>query len=78
MAAALLAHAKAFRDDGFIVAMVVWELPEPLPPCRHRYKYRLFFLEWTTDVGYGFSRRYRSLGVADESHYRGWPPWLDL
>ncbi|MBK1705530.1 hypothetical protein CKO40_13450 [Halochromatium glycolicum] len=43
MAAALLAHAKEIRDDGFIVEMVVWELPEPLPPCRHRYKYRLFF-----------------------------------
>jgi hypothetical protein len=43
MAATLLVHAKEVRDDGFTVEMVVWELPEPLPPCRHRYKYRLFF-----------------------------------
>lgn len=43
MAATLIAHAKEFRDDGFIVEMVVWELPEPLPLCSHRYKYRLFF-----------------------------------
>ncbi|MEA3643275.1 MAG: DUF6516 family protein [Lamprobacter sp.] len=43
MAASLLAHAKEIRDDGSIVEMVVWELSEPLPPCRHRYKYRLFF-----------------------------------
>jgi hypothetical protein len=43
MAATLLAHAKEIRDDGFIVEMVIWELPESLPPCWHHYKYRLFF-----------------------------------
>lgn len=43
MNATLLAQAKEVRDDGSIVEIVVWELPEPLPPCAHRYKYRLFF-----------------------------------
>ena len=43
MAARLLAQAKEIRDDGSIVEMVVWELSEPLSPCRHPYKYRLFF-----------------------------------
>jgi hypothetical protein len=38
MAAVLLARAKEVRDDGSIVEIVVWELPEPLPPSRHRYK----------------------------------------
>jgi hypothetical protein len=43
MAAVLLARVKEVRDDGSIVEIVVWELPEPLPPSAHRYKYRLFF-----------------------------------
>jgi hypothetical protein len=43
MAALLLARAKEVRDDGSIVEIVVWELPEPLPPSRHRFKYRLYF-----------------------------------
>jgi len=43
MAAVLLARAKEVRDDGAIVEIVVWELPEPLPPCTHRFKYRLYF-----------------------------------
>lgn len=34
--AVLLAHAKEVRDDGFIVEIVIWELPEPMS-CRVRY-----------------------------------------
>ena len=43
MKATLIAQAKEVRDDGTIVAIMVWELAEPLPPCAHSYKYRLFF-----------------------------------
>lgn len=43
MKARLIAQAKEVRDDGSIVEIVVWELSEPLPPCAHRYKYRLYF-----------------------------------
>ncbi len=43
MPARRLASAKQLRDDGSIVEIVVWELPEPIPPCRHCYKYRLYF-----------------------------------
>lgn len=43
MNATLLAKSKELRDDGSIVEVVIWELQEPLPPCEHRYKYRLFF-----------------------------------
>jgi hypothetical protein len=43
MAAVLLAHAKEVRDDGSIIEVVIWELPEPLVPCLHRFKYRLYF-----------------------------------
>ncbi len=43
MPVVLLARAKEVRDDGTIVEVVVWELSEPLPPCAHRYKYRLYY-----------------------------------
>ena len=43
MKAALLAHTKEIRDDGSIVEVVVWVLPEPLPPSSHSFKYRLFY-----------------------------------
>jgi len=43
MPAALLAHAKEVRDDGSILEIVVWELPEPLPPSTNTYKYRLYY-----------------------------------
>lgn len=41
--AVLLAGAKEVRDDGPIVEIVVWELPAPLPPSTHHYKYRLYY-----------------------------------
>jgi hypothetical protein len=43
MPAVLIAKAKEVRDDGSIVEVVVWELPEPLPPSTHCYKYRLYY-----------------------------------
>ena len=43
MRAVRLAHAKEFRDDGSIIEIVIWELPEALVPSTHRYKYRLFY-----------------------------------
>jgi hypothetical protein len=43
MRAVLLARAKEVRDDGSIIEIVVWELPEPMPPSTHRFKYRLYF-----------------------------------
>jgi len=41
--ALLIAQAKEVRDDGSIVEIVIWELPRPLPPCSHRFKYRLYY-----------------------------------
>jgi hypothetical protein len=43
MRASLLARTKEVRDDGTIAEVVIWELPEPLPPSVHVYKYRLFY-----------------------------------
>jgi hypothetical protein len=35
--------AKEVRDDGSIVEIAIWQLPEALPPSRHTFKYRLYF-----------------------------------
>jgi Family of unknown function (DUF6516) len=43
MSAILLARAKEIRDDGSIVEIVIWQLPVPLSPSQHQYKYRLYF-----------------------------------
>ena len=43
MKATLLAHSKEVRNDGSIVEVVIWELPESLPPSGHSYKYRLYY-----------------------------------
>jgi hypothetical protein len=43
MAAILIAKAKEVRDDGSIVEAVIWELPQPIPPSTHFYKYRLYY-----------------------------------
>lgn len=43
MKAIPLARTKEVRDDGTIVEVVIWELSEPLQPCMHTFKYRLFY-----------------------------------
>ena len=67
MQAALIAQAKEVRDDGSIVEIVVWELAEPMPPCTHAYKYRLFFGR----PGKCFVRYDNELGKGDHKHTCG-------
>ena len=43
MSAILIAKAKEVRDDGSIVEIVIWEVPVPVLPCTHKYKYRLYY-----------------------------------
>ena len=44
MKARLITRWKEVHDDGSIVEIVIWELPRPLAPSRHRYKYRLAYI----------------------------------
>jgi hypothetical protein len=67
MKATLIAHAKDVRDDGSMVEIVIWELVEPLPPCTHRYKYRLFF----GAPGECFVRYDNERGKGDHRHAGG-------
>jgi Family of unknown function (DUF6516) len=73
MDAVVLARAKEIRDDGSIVEIVVWQLAEPLPPCTHLYKYRLFFgAKGVSRVRYDNERGkgdHRHIG-SDEFDYR--------
>jgi len=41
--ARLLYEFKQYYDDGAMVEMVIWEVPESVPGSSHRYKYRLYF-----------------------------------
>ena len=43
MSAVLLARVKEVRDDGSIVEIVIWQLPERVPPSTHAFKYRLYY-----------------------------------
>lgn len=44
MKAKQLVRRKEVRADGAIVEIVIWELPESIPPCNHRFKYRLAYV----------------------------------
>ena len=43
MDAVPIARAKKVRDDGSIIEIVIWQLPEPLPPSTHACKCRVNF-----------------------------------
>ena len=72
MPALLVANAKEILDDGSIVEVVIWELPEPLPPSAHHYKYRLYYgASGNSRVRYDNERGkgdHRHVGD-DEEHY---------
>jgi Family of unknown function (DUF6516) len=64
MPARLITKAKEIRDDGSIVEIVVWEVPEPLLPCTHLYKYRLYY----GAAGIDRVRYDNELGKGDHRH----------
>ena len=44
MPATRIFHDKAiYPDDGAIVEMTIWDVPEPVPGSAHRLKYSLFY-----------------------------------
>ncbi len=64
MRAIAIIKAKEIRDDGSIVEIVIWQLPEPLHPSNHSFKYRLYFgSEGTCRVRYDNER-----GKGDHRH----------
>ena len=64
MRATPIAALKESRDDGSIVEIVVWLVPEVVPPSTHSYKYRLYFgKDGTCRVRYDNER-----GKGDHKH----------
>ena len=67
MKAQLSARTKEFRDDGTLVEVVIWSLPEPLLASVHCFKYRLFYGRTGEDrVRYDNER-----GKGDHRHING-------
>jgi hypothetical protein len=53
MKARLLFHQRIDYDDGAIVEMVLWRVPNVVPPSRHGLKYSLFYgCPGIREVGY--------------------------
>ncbi len=64
MSATPIATLKESRDDGSVVEIVVWLVPEVVPPSTHSYKYRLYFgKDGTCRVRYDNER-----GKGDHKH----------
>ena len=51
MKAVLLRRHRQEFEDGTIIDIVLWRVPKPVPPCGHRYKYRLFYGHAGTRIG---------------------------
>jgi hypothetical protein len=45
MSAKLITRFRDVAEDGSGIELVVWQVPAPIPPSEHHYKYRLVYLE---------------------------------
>lgn len=43
--ATLITRYRSIAADGSGVEMVIWRVPDPVPPSGHRFKYRLVYIE---------------------------------
>lgn len=43
MKAVVIVRDRRILADGAIIEVVVWQVPEPVPPTTHGLKYRLFY-----------------------------------
>ena len=63
-----LIFSKKEVFNGYIRELVVWRLPQPVPGCRHRFKYRFYF---GTDDGRCLVRYDNERGKGDHKHLQG-------
>lgn len=67
MAAQLITRFKNFTPDGGVIELVVWKVPQPVPPTQHGYKYRaVYALQGVRVVGFDNER-----GKGDHCHLDG-------
>jgi len=63
--AALVARERRSLDGDDFADIVIWKLPQPVPPCLHPYKYRLaYIVDGARMVGFDNER-----GKGDHCHY---------
>ena len=67
MQAELIHRFRDVTDDGHIIEMVVWRVPDPVPPTTHGLKYRLaYVVDGERIVGFDNER-----GKGDHCHLDG-------
>jgi len=67
MKAKLLFHERFEFEDEAILEMVLWQVPQPVPPSRHYMKYSLFYgRPGVREIGYDNER-----GKGDHRHFQG-------
>lgn len=65
MKATLLIRERVVYPDGGLVEMVVWQVPAPVPPSNHLYKYSLVYVvDGIRLLGYDNER-----GKGDHRHF---------
>jgi len=73
MKATLITRLKNVTPEGGIIELVVWRVPEPVPPTDHGYKYRaVYVVDGVRVVGFDNERGkgdHRHVG-AQEQPYR--------
>ena len=66
MNAKLIVRDRTLYEGGYISEVVIWSVPESVPPCKHGYKYRLFYgRPGERIIGYDNER-----GKGDHRHLR--------
>ncbi|NVO05725.1 MAG: hypothetical protein HXX19_07200 [Rhodoferax sp.] len=67
MAARLITRFKDVTPDGALLEVVVWKVPEPVPPTGHGYKYSaVYIVDGVRVVGFDNER-----GKGDHCHLDG-------
>ncbi len=67
MKAELITRFKDITDEGGVIELVVWRVPEPVPPTTHGYKYRaVYSVNGIRVVGFDNER-----GKGDHCHLLG-------
>ena len=67
MPAQLITRFKDVTADGGILELVIWKVPEPVPPTEHGYKYRaVYVVNGQRVVGFDNER-----GKGDHCHLDG-------
>jgi Family of unknown function (DUF6516) len=67
MKASLITRFKDVTPEGHVIELVVWRVPEPVPPSEHGFKYRAAYaVGGERVVGFDNER-----GKGDHCHVRG-------